>query len=77
MTESQLLSAIGLRHILLDLKDHREDIEANPNAYLDSYWSGYNRSQMLPLEMLDRHKKEVLDFLEAEILAIQEQIEAI
>ncbi len=77
MTEDQLRMGMGLRAILLDLKDHKADIENHPSAYLDSYWSGYNRSQMLPLEMLDRHKKEVLDFLEAEILAIQEQIEAI
>lgn len=77
MTEDQLLMALGLRNILLDLRDHRDDVENNSSAYLDSYWPGYNRSLMLPIEMVERHKKEVLTFLEGEILAIQEQIEAI
>lgn len=75
MTEDQLMEAMGLRNMILDLKDHRKSM-SKPGA-LEDTWPHWNQSRMLPQEMLDRHQQEILDFLDGEILALQEQIEII
>lgn len=73
--------ATGILSILNDLKNHREKILSEGTPYPgDSFiWNNprqfYNYSIMLPFEMIQKHTKEIVAYLDDLIAELEQELE--